>query len=271
MFDSRIRDRQLAQLATQLRDINAIRATQSLAASTKESRMRAVGGVKLSVRSAAVLVAAGQALTASRNELLGALGLRSENAEPRKIAASALVAALAGAAAAGYLVVAAPRALAGMRRLTLFGLLLVVPVLAAKFAFPALLPDGGRHFLAYAVPLAVAPIAAAVLLDLTTALLLTMLLAAIAVFVPSTCPRSTPRRCSWRRRARGSRSAAPRSPGATWRCERSGCRATCSPGWAPRSRSPRRWCCSGCSPPSAAQPTCSGSRASRRQTGCCRR
>ncbi len=46
----------------------------------------------------------------------------------------------------------------------LFGLL-VLPALGLKFTLPVLLPDQNLHFLSYGLPLAAAPMAAAVLLD----------------------------------------------------------------------------------------------------------
>ena len=129
------------------------------------------------------VVADGQILNAADVERLEQLGLRSTGLQLSKLAATALFAAMVGAAFGGYLFVVQPRAIATLRRLVLFALLLLTPVLAAKFGFQPLLPDTDRHFLAYAVPLAAAPIAAAVLLDVTTALLLTLVLAAAAAFV----------------------------------------------------------------------------------------
>ncbi len=81
-----------------------------------------------------------------------------------------------------------PPALIGVRRLTLFALLLLLPAVALKFALPLLLPDIERHFLAYAIPVAAAPMAAAVLLDLGVAMLLTLLLAVVASFVSIALP-----------------------------------------------------------------------------------
>ena len=69
------------------------------------------------------------------------------------------------------------------RQLALFALLLIVPSLAVKLSFPLLLPEDARHFLAYGIPVAASPIAAAVLLEITGALVLTLLIAAVAAFV----------------------------------------------------------------------------------------
>ncbi len=139
--------------------------------------------VRVSVAAGQVIVADGQRLTAADIERLDELGLRATDLEAPKLVAIALLAAMAAAACGGYLFVTQPRSLASLRRLTLFALLLLIPTVAAKFSFPLLLPDGERLFLAYAVPLAAAPIAAAVLLDIGAALLLTIVLASVAAFV----------------------------------------------------------------------------------------
>ena len=139
--------------------------------------------VRVSLSRGEVIVAEGQVIAAADVEKLDQLGLRSTGVGLAKLVSTALLSAMAAAACGGFLFVAQPRALAGLRRLALFALLLLIPALAAKFAFPLLLPDAERHFLPYAVPLAAAPIAAAVLLDVSTALLLTTVLASVAAFV----------------------------------------------------------------------------------------
>ncbi len=135
-----------------------------------------------------VLLSEGQPVTAFGLELLGQAGLRSDAARPSDIAAAALVAAMVGVAVGGYLLVAQPPALASGRRRLLFIVLLVLPVLLAKLAMPVLLPDHERHFLMYALPMAAAPMAAAGLLDVGAAVLLTALLAGVTSFVVAYLP-----------------------------------------------------------------------------------
>ena len=146
--------------------------------------------VRVSVASGQVIVTDGQRLTAADIERLDELGLRAKGVQATRVAATALLAGMAAAACGGYLLVVRPRSLTGLRRITLFALLLLVPTVAAKFSFALLLPDGERLFLAYAVPLAAAPIAAAVLLDVGAALLLIIVLASVTafatVYVPET-------------------------------------------------------------------------------------
>ena len=139
--------------------------------------------VRVSIASGQVIVADGQRLTAAGIERLDELGLRATGVQATRVAATALLAAMVAAACGGYLFVVRPRSLVSLRRLTLFALLLLIPTVAAKFSFPLLLPDADRLFLAYAVPLAAAPIAAAVLLDIGAALLLTIVLASVTAFV----------------------------------------------------------------------------------------
>jgi len=135
-----------------------------------------------------VLVAEGEIINAASAELLDEAGLRRDGIPAPDATAAALIAALVGAAVGGYLLVAQPPMLATVRRLGLFAILLLLPALGLKTMFGASLPDiEGRH-LAYLVPIAAAPMAAAVLLDVATALLLGTLLAGIAAFVAAGVP-----------------------------------------------------------------------------------
>ena len=130
-----------------------------------------------------VLVVQEQRLNGADIELLDAAGLNPDGVRTTHVLAAGIVSLLSGAACGVYLFVARPAALAGVRRLTLFTLLLLAPAAAIKFTLPLVLPDVDRHFLAYALPLAASPIAAVVLLDLGAAVLLTVLLSSLAVFV----------------------------------------------------------------------------------------
>ena len=121
-------------------------------------------------------------------EALDQLEIRLSGVDPREIAATAIIALLSGAVIAGYLAVGRPASVRGPRRVVLLGLLLIVPVATAKFAMPLLSPDLDRHFLAHALPLAAGPIAAAVLLDLTVAILLSVILAGLVLFTSAYAP-----------------------------------------------------------------------------------
>ena len=149
----------------------------------RDEAMASQPPLRVTVARGEVVVTKGQLLTAADIERLDRLGLRRSGVRWPELSATAIFALLIGAASGGYLLVAQPAALSSLRRLMLFALLLLIPALAAKLALPLLLPDDARHFLPYAIPLAAAPIAAAVLLDVAAALLLTALLASVAGFV----------------------------------------------------------------------------------------
>lgn len=127
-------------------------------------------------------------ITAVQVEALEALDLVTTGVRLESVAATVLVAMLASAALGGYLFAEQPASVAGVRRLVLLGLLLLVPALVAKFGLPLVLPDADRHFLAHALPLAATPIAAAVLLDVPIAVLLAALVAAITSLVALEVP-----------------------------------------------------------------------------------
>ncbi|HRC63054.1 MAG TPA: hypothetical protein PLX85_07510, partial [Dehalococcoidia bacterium] len=135
-----------------------------------------------------VIVSEGQQVTAADIELLEQAGLQVDGVRVRDVLAVALLAAIAGAAVGGYLLVNQPASLASARRVTLLVLLLVLPAFGIKVALAVLLPDQDRHFFAYALPVAAAPMAAAVLLDVGLGVLLSVLLAIIAAFISVMLP-----------------------------------------------------------------------------------
>jgi len=135
-----------------------------------------------------IVVEEGTVLAAADVEALDQLEIRSTGIDPQQIAATGLIAILSGAALVGYLMIARPASVRGPRRVVLLGLLLIVPAATAKFALPLVAPDLDRHFLAHALPLAAGPIAAAVLLDVSVAILLSAVLAGIVVFTSAYAP-----------------------------------------------------------------------------------
>jgi len=135
-----------------------------------------------------LVVAAGEQLTPAQVEALDRFDLRRTGLDSRSVIATAIFAALLGLAAGGYVLVARPRSLRGPRRLLLFSLLLLAPTLVAKFTLPLVLPDLARHYVVYGLPLAAAPMAAAVLLDVPTSVLLSALIAATLVFISILLP-----------------------------------------------------------------------------------
>lgn len=135
-----------------------------------------------------VLVVEGQSLTAADIELLRQSGLWPDGVRRTDVLAAAVVALLGGMVVTGYALVVRPEALQDGRRRLLLAILVALPVLVAKVAFAFALPDLGRHFAIYALPLAAAPIVAAILLDTGIALLLAALLPALVAFVAAYLP-----------------------------------------------------------------------------------
>ncbi len=129
-----------------------------------------------------IVVGVGSELSEEHIEALDELGVRPRRLDLRQIVPVAIVAALAGAALSLYLTVIRPPAVRGPRRVILLGLLLVLPVASAKFALPFISPDFDRQFLVHALPLAAGPIAVALLLDATSAIVIAAVLAAVMAF-----------------------------------------------------------------------------------------
>ena len=130
-----------------------------------------------------VVVPEHTALTAAQIETLSYLGIRDGDLEWPTLLSTLLFSLIVGAALTAYLVVQRHPVLENNSRMVLLAMLLLVPAAVLKFALPAVLPDLHRQFFAYAIPIAAAPILAAVLLDVGIAAVLSMLLAGTAGFV----------------------------------------------------------------------------------------
>ena len=128
--------------------------------------------VVVTVRAGDVVAAPGEVLTAADIERLDVLGLRSSALDFWTLGAAALFSVLVGATWGGYLLSLGAPALDGLRRPLLAALLVALPLLVARLAFPRLLPDEAGLHLAYALPLVAAPMLAAVLLDAGVGLLI---------------------------------------------------------------------------------------------------
>lgn len=157
-------------------------------AALRSEARRSQPPVHVSHARGSVLVTAGQPLSAADMEVLTEAGLWSPGVRPTDVVAAALFSVLLAAAVGGYLLAVRPPELTETRRRVLFVLLLVLPALGAKAGFAWFLPDGERHFVAYALPLASAPMMAAVLLGIGPAIVLTMLLGAVAAFAVAAVP-----------------------------------------------------------------------------------
>ena len=172
----------LAELITPL-----VRATLTVdAAATAQLRSdarRQVAPVVRTYNAGSIVVSEGEILNEADIEALAKLDIWTGGVDADLIVATVVVAMLAGAAMGGYLGIVRPASLGSARRMLLFALLLLVPTAAAKFSFPLIFPDFERHFLVHALPIVAGPMAAAVLLEVSVAVLITIVLTGLATFI----------------------------------------------------------------------------------------
>ncbi|MGE3962317.1 MAG: HD family phosphohydrolase [Dehalococcoidia bacterium] len=146
--------------------------------------------VRVTYAAGDLVVPAGTVIDDAGFEAIQMLDIRTGSITVAAVLAAAIVSVLGGAAFGAHLWVVKPRSLRGARRLALFLLTTLVPIAVAKFAFPLILPDHDDLYLALALPLASGPIVAAVLLDIGSAVIASLILSAVvgylAVAVPST-------------------------------------------------------------------------------------
>ena len=146
--------------------------------------------VRVSYAAGQTIVPAGAVIDEAAFEAIGRLDIRTGAISASGVVAAAIAALLGGAALGAHLWVVKPRSLRGPRRLALFALTLLVPALVAKFSFPLIFPDHEGLHLIHALPIAAGPIVAAVLLDVGSGVIASVVLAAVvgyfAVAVPST-------------------------------------------------------------------------------------
>jgi putative nucleotidyltransferase with HDIG domain len=144
--------------------------------------------VRVTYSEGQVIVPAGGVVDEAAAEAISQLDIRTGSVTLPLIAATAMASVLGGATLGAHLWVAKPSSLRGVRRLTLLVLTLLVPVAAAKFTLPVLLPDDERLFLALALPLAAGPIIATVLLDVSSGVIVSFVLAGIVGFIALAVP-----------------------------------------------------------------------------------
>jgi putative nucleotidyltransferase with HDIG domain len=81
-----------------------------------------------------------------------------------------------------------PAGITSERHLIALALVMMVPVMVAKFYLPLVIPDDGRHFLAYILPVAAAPILIAALLETDVAVIVSGVIGTLAAFVTVLIP-----------------------------------------------------------------------------------
>ncbi len=147
--------------------------------------------VRVSYAAGDVVVAAGTLIGEADFEAVQQLDIRTGSITPAAVLAAGLVSVLGGAGFGAHLWVAKPRALRGVRRLALFTLTALVPLVVAKFAFPLILPDHDDLYLALALPLAAGPIVAAVLLDMSSGVIAALIMSSVVGYLAMAAPSSS--------------------------------------------------------------------------------
>jgi len=165
-----------------------LRVDQARTDAARETARAAIAPVQVSFARNQVIVQSGSLVDATELEALREAGLLSPRLRWDTGAAAAIVALMAGVFLGAYLYLFQPPSVHSNRRLLMVMLVVVVPVLVAKLYFPLIFPDESRHFLAYMLPLAAAPMLLATLLEAQLAVavvaLLTALLTFTAVYLP---------------------------------------------------------------------------------------
>ena len=137
-----------------------------------------------------LIVTAGSILAMEDLEAIDQLDLMPVGIDYSKVIAVTLISIFNGLIFAGYLTVFRPSGVQSLRQMFLFGFLYVLAIVIAKLALPFFVPDVDRHFLIHILPLAAGPIAIAVLLDLATAIITTLLITVVVVFIQVYLPGS---------------------------------------------------------------------------------
>lgn len=137
-------------------------------AATRQARDQAAAAVPPQPQHFAanqVLVREGDVIDAQKLEALQYAGLLNVRLRYSDLGAVALLALVASVALATFLLVFHPDVLAVARRWLLLAVIVAGAVLLAKIYMPLVLPDGRRHFLAFAFPAAAVPMLVASLFD----------------------------------------------------------------------------------------------------------
>jgi hypothetical protein len=154
----------------------------------QEAARAAIVPVQVSFARNQVIVQSGDLIDATELEVLREAGLLSAGLRWNTVAASAMAAVMAAAFLGAYLYLFQPAGIHSSRHLAMVVLLVVLPVLASKLYLPLILPDESRHFLAYMLPLAAAPMLLATLLEAQLAVVVIGLLTAVLTFTVAYLP-----------------------------------------------------------------------------------
>ena len=148
----------------------------------REEARLSVAPVSLTIFENDLIVVEDQPITDTDVEKLEHLGLLRPVVERENLAAVILIALLAATLLALYVWLFPTPSISSVRGLLLLALIIAVPVLLAKVYFSFVLPDDGRRFLAYFLPLAAAPMLVATLLEARLAIIIGMVQAVLLAF-----------------------------------------------------------------------------------------
>ena len=157
-------------------------------AQAKAAARAAVPPERISIEKNDVILDAGSRVDDVAIEKLHAAGLLSQGVDWRNVLAVVLVSVITAGAVAGFIFVMQPPGVTSERHLIALALVMATPLLIAKLYLPIVLPDEHRHFLAFILPVAAAPILVAALLETEVAVvvagLIGVLIAFISIFLP---------------------------------------------------------------------------------------
>lgn len=160
-------------------------------ARTEQARAAARAAVppeRVSVANGDVILSAGSRVDQVTIEKLRATDLLSRSIEWRNVLAVSIIAVAAAAAIAAFLFVIQPGGVNSERHLISLALVIALPLVAAKFYVPLVVPDEDRYFLAFILPLAAAPILVAALLDTEVAVVVAALIGVLVAFISAILP-----------------------------------------------------------------------------------
>jgi putative nucleotidyltransferase with HDIG domain len=154
----------------------------------RQAARDAISPTIVSLNEGDVIVAADSVVDEEDIEILREAGLLTRRVEWRNVAAVGIISAVAALAVAGYLLVLQPRGVTSERHLIALGVVTMLPLLVAKFYLPVVLPDEDRQFLAFMLPVAVAPLLVAALLNTELGVMVSAVIGALVAFISTILP-----------------------------------------------------------------------------------
>jgi putative nucleotidyltransferase with HDIG domain len=157
-------------------------------ATAREAARQNVQPVQQTIAKGQVIVSQGTPIDATAREVMAEVDLLAPRVQWQNVAAVAVVALLAAVTLAAYLWRFPLPAVSSTQNLVLLSLVIAVPLFAAKVYFGIVFPDESRRFLPYFLPLAVAPMLIATLLEERLAVLIGLVQAGLLMFIVVSLP-----------------------------------------------------------------------------------